>query len=145
MSSRDAEGMSIRNVAILTFLLVGYFLWGGAAAIYKAHMDRTAALLAEEAGELDVGGEDSELTVQRGSALIRAIEVAILGVCTFVFNSATQLGNLPDLIPYLFQERMGYLTFCVFVLSVTGLGLFGLWRMQKSLEAENPFSRGRKR
>ena len=136
---------------MLTLAVVCYFLWGDAAAIYKGKLD--AAALEAQKGEHAPGFDDEyesdgvtpRLRIHRGSALVAAVVVTIAAVWTFISNSVIQLGNLPSLIPYMFSERMGYLIFCVCVLAITGLGLFGMGRMQQSLESENPFSKGKKK
>ena len=133
----------------MAIALVTYCLWGGAAAIYKGHLDEQLAALATEVpeagGEFESGGVTPRFPLRRSRGLGAAVAILVAGVCTFVANSIVQLSHLPSLIPYMFQERGGYLTFCVGVLAVTGLGLFGVGRVQQSLETENPFSKGHKR
>ena len=147
MSNEDSRGMSLKMVASLSIALVCYLLWGGAAAIYKSHLDQeSAAIAAQQAEE---SGEDIEedahirIRMRRGNGLIAAGVVMIAGLWMFISNSIIQLGHLPSLIPYMFTQRMGYIVFCVAVLGLTGLGFLGMGRMQQSLESENPFSKGR--
>ena len=151
MAPSESRGMSLKMVSVLTIALVTYFLWGGAAAIYQGKLDEQAIALATENGDAQAEGgfEDDGVTprirIRRGSALVSAVVITIAGVWTFISNSVIHLGHLPSLIPYMFQERMGYLIFCVAVLIATGLGLLWMGNMQRSLESENPFSKGRPR
>ena len=149
MSADQSRGMSLKTVAVLTLSLVSYLLWGGAAAIYKAHLDQTEAALAaqqaEDAGEFETDGVTPRIRFRRGGGLATAVVVMIAGLWMFVSNSVIQLGHLPSSIPYMVTQRMGYLVFCAGVLTLTGLGLFWMGRMQQSLESENPFSKGRQR
>ncbi len=147
MSDDNPRGMSLKTVAALSIALVCYLLWGGAAALYKAHIDHEANTIADqmEDGLAEDEGHDMHLRVRmgRGRGLVAAIVVMVAGLWMFISNSFVQLGHLPSLISYMFTQRMGYLIFCVCVLAVTGLGFLGMGRMQQSLESENPFSKGR--
>ncbi len=148
MSSDESNGMSLKMVGFLVFLLVSYLLWGGAAAIYKGHVDQSkAALEAENAAgieEFEEDGPNQPIRFRRRPGLVQVVIVTIAGLWTFVANSFAQIGNLPQMIPYLLKERQGYLMFCGAVLALTGLGMFGMAHMQKSLESGNPFSKNRK-
>ena len=147
MSDDNSRGMSLKTVAALSISLVCYLLWGGAAALYKSHVDQEVDAIAAQLDEGNSGAEDESMHmrvgVRRGSGLAAAVVVMVAGLWMFVTNSIIQLGHLPSLIPYLFTERMGYLIFCACVLALTGLGFVGMGRMQQSLESSNPFSKGR--
>ncbi len=147
MSADTSRGMSLKTVAALSISLICYLLWGGAAALYKAHMDQEASAMAAqmEDGHSEDEGHDMHLRIRggRGRGLAAAIVVMVAGLWMFISNSIVQLGHLPSLIPYMFTQRVGYLVFCVAVLGLTGLGFLGMGRMQQSLESGNPFSKGR--
>lgn len=150
MATEVERGMSLKSVAILSSCLVCYLLWGGAAAIYKGHVDQET--VARTAAMADANGDpareeemDVRLRVRRGSGLAIALVVMIAGVWTFVSNSFIQLGHLPSLVPYMVTQRMGYLIFCAGVLVILVLGFLWMGKFQQSLESGNPFSKGRKK
>lgn len=151
MASDDSNGMSLTMVSVLVLSLMSYLLWGGAAAIYKGHIDELQAQLDIEQ-EVDEGLPTNmpnmpHISIHRSRSLaaVQGIGFSIAGVLLFISNSFSQLGNVGDVLPYMLAERKGYLIFSTIVLSITVLGLYGLARMQKSLAAENPFSRRRGR
>jgi len=146
--------MSLKMVSVLVLSLVSYMLWGGAAAIYKGHLDQVQADLDAQEGEEEerpgLPGSTPESPLvpvhhNRLLALEQGIEFSIAGVLLFISNSIAQLANLGDLVSYVFAERKGYLIFSAVLLLITVLGLIGIGRVQKSLAAENPFSRRRVR
>ncbi len=147
MSDDNSRGMSLKTVAALSITLLCYLLWGGAAALYKAHVDHEASAMAPqlEEGDSEDEGSDMHLRIRggRGRGLAAAIVVMFAGLWMFISNSIVQLGHLPSLIPYMFTQRMLYLIFCVCVLALAGLGFLGMGRMQQSHESGNPFSKGR--
>lgn len=148
MSNDESNGMSLKMVGIMVFLLVSYLLWGGAAAIHKGHLDQSETALQDENGDgiqaFEGDGANQPIRLRRRLGLVQVVIVTITGVWTFVTNSFAQIVNLPQMIPYMLKERQGYLMFCGAVLALTGLGMFGMAQMQKSLEAGNPFSKNRK-
>lgn len=150
--SEDSPGMSLKLVASLSIGLITFLLWGGAAAIYKNHVSPVAGPQAElvGAGEPEGAVEDSStgavrFRVGRGSGLVAAIVVTVLGVATFLWNSITQLVHLPSVVMLIVTERQGYLLFCVVVLAVTVLGFFWMGRVQQSLASGSPFKTDRKK
>ncbi len=147
MSDDNSRGMSLKTVAALSIALVCYLLWGGAAVLYKGHVDQIVKLNSAQVDEGNAEAEDEDMhlrvRLRRGSGLAAAIVLMLVGVWMFVTNSIIQLGHLPSLIPYMFTQRMGYLIFCACVLALTGLGFVWMGRMQQSLESSNPFSKGR--
>lgn len=152
MAFDHSDGMSLKMVSVLVLSLVSYMLWGGAAAIYKGHLDQVQADLdaqeEEERPGLPGSTPESPLVPvhhNRLLALEQGIEFSIAGVLLFISNSIAQLANLGDLVSYMFAERKGYLIFSAVLLLITVLGLIGIGRVQKSLAAENPFSRRRVR
>lgn len=150
--SEDSPGMSLKLVASLSIGLIAFLLWGGAAAIYKNHVAPVAGPQAElvGAGEPEGAVEDSptgtvRFRVGRGSGLVAAVVVMVLGVATFLWNSITQLAHLPSVVMLIVTERQGYLLFCVVVLAVTVLGFFWMGRVQQSLASGSPFKTDRKK
>lgn len=151
MASDESNGMSLTMVSILVLSLMSYLLWGGAAAIYKGHIDQLQAQLDAEQeareGLPSTTPDMPQISIHHSRTLAAAqgIGFSIAGVLLFISNSFSQLENLGDLLPYMLAQRKGYLIFSTMILLITVLGLYGLARMQKSLAAENPFSRRRGR
>ncbi|RLS58074.1 MAG: hypothetical protein DWH91_03050 [Planctomycetota bacterium] len=153
MSAAEDRGMSLEKVALLAFALVTYFLWGGAAAIYQAHLDETAVAPVVDAGEPPNGNDDHpaddsaglRIRPRRGAGLVAVVVVTLMAIWTFVANSVVHLASIHRLIPYLLTEHIWYPVFSAVVLGVVGLGYWWMSRLQADLESGNPFQRGRPR
>jgi hypothetical protein len=150
--SDDSQGLSLKLVASMSIGLIAFLLWGGAAAIYKNHVSPVSGPQAElvGAGEPEGAVEDSStgsvrFRVGRGSGLVAAVVVTVLGVATFLWNSITQLAHLPSVVMLIVTERQGYLLFCIIVLAASVLGFFWMGRVQQSLASGSPFKTNRKK
>ena len=150
--SEDSPGLSLKLVASMSIGLIAFLLWGGAAAIYKNHVSPVNGPQAElvGAGEPEGAMEDSStgavrFRVRRGSGLVAAVVVTVLGVLTFLWNSIAQIAHLPSVVMLIVTERQGYLLFCIIVLAASVLGFFWMGRVQQSLASGSPFKTNRKK
>lgn len=150
--SDDSQGMSLKLVASISIGLITFLLWGGAAAIYKSHISPITTPEAQlvGAGESDGSMEDQStgavrVRVSRGSGLVAAVVLLVLGVVTFLVNSFTQLTHLPGVVSLIVTERQGYLLFCIIVLAASVLGFVWMGRVQQSLASGSPFKTDRKK
>ncbi len=151
MSEPNDRGMSLHKVAVLAFCLVAYFLWGGAAAIYQAHLDEEAAALAAEQPDAALADDeewddgDGTIRVRRGSALVAVVVVTVMAVWTFISNSVIHVASLYRMIPFFLTKAIWYPLFSAVVLGLVGGGYLWMGKLQQTLESGGAFKTNRKR
>lgn len=133
MVKQDSDqGLSITTITICVAVVMTWLLWGVSCAMYEA----AHPVVDVEEGSLDlrphIGG--------RTNAPI----FAVMGVITFVTKSFSLLPKFPEVIGFLFRERLWFIVVAAGILA--GVVVFGIFlkRMELALEGAKKKKRRRK-
>ncbi|MEK6261996.1 MAG: hypothetical protein AABP62_25640 [Planctomycetota bacterium] len=125
-----SEGMSLRTMTILVGLVVAFFLWGVAAAMYDS----------AQGGRWTMGESPDGTRLRRPSP----VGMFIAGTIAYAANTVMYLPHLPWVVGFILTERTWFAIVALLVeVGVVGFG-FWLSRLQQALDSGQAFKTKRK-
>ena len=138
MGKQDSSrGLSVTVITICVGVVTTWLLWGVACAMYGSARPEAV----QDQVEVVVDMESDRLSPGRVRGAGPAFIVA--GVATFFIKTLTMLPQMPDVLGFLFRERLWFVVVATGILA--GVICFGVFMKRLEMALEGPKKRKRKK